>query len=63
LQWAEAVTACKVPDEIYAQVARHFTEEELIDLTMIVTLINTWNQLNISFPKEKIGTYKAGQLG
>lgn len=62
LQWAEAVTACKVPDEVYAQVARHFTEEELIDLTMVVTLINTWNRLNISFPKEVIGTYKAGQL-
>lgn len=62
LQWAEAVTACKVPDPIYAEAARHFTEEELIDLTMSVTLINTWNQLNIAFPK-KAGTYTAAQQG
>jgi AhpD family alkylhydroperoxidase len=63
LQWAEAVTACHVPDEVYAGVAQYFTEEEMIDLTMAVALINTWNQLNISFPKEVIGTYKAGELG
>jgi AhpD family alkylhydroperoxidase len=63
LQWAEAVTDCKVPNEVYDKVAQHFTEEELIDLTMVVSLINTWNQLNISFPKEVIGTYKVGQLG
>ncbi len=63
LQWAEAVTACKVPGEVYSEVARHFSEEEMIDLTMVVTLINTWNELNIAFPKEVIGTYKAGQLG
>lgn len=63
LQWAEAVTACKVPDKIYAEVAQHFTEEELIDLTMVVSSITTWNQLNIAFPKEVIGTYEVGQLG
>lgn len=63
LQWAEAVTACKVPDEIYAETAQHFTEEELIDLTTVVTVINTWNQLNIAFPKEVIGTYEVGQMG
>ena len=63
LQWAEAVTVCKVPNEVYTEVSRHFTEEEMIDLTMVVTLINTWNKLNIAFPKEAIGTYKAGQLG
>lgn len=60
LQWAEAVTACKVPNAVYAEAARHFTEEELVDLTMVVTVINTWNRLNISFPKTA-GTYKVGQ--
>lgn len=62
LEWTEAVTACKVPDEVYARTARHFTEEELIDLTMAVTAINTWNRLNISFPKTA-GTYQVGQWG
>jgi len=63
LQWAEAVTDCKVPKAVYDEAIQHITEEELIDLTMAVSLINTWNQLNISFPKEVIGTYKVGQLG
>lgn len=62
LLWAEAVTACKVPDNVYSEVSRHFTEEELIDLTMAVTNINTWNRLNISFP-HGIGTYRVGQFG
>lgn len=59
LQWAEAVTACKVPDPVYAEAAKHFNEQELIDLTRVVNVINTWNQLNIAFPKEP-GTYQAG---
>jgi len=62
LLWAEAVTASKIPDAIYAEVSPHFTEEELIDLTMAVTTINTWNRLNISFP-HAVGTYKVGQFG
>jgi AhpD family alkylhydroperoxidase len=57
LQWAEAVTECKVPNGVYAEAIQYFSEEELIDLTMVVATINTWNQLNISFPKIA-GTYK-----
>ena len=49
LLWAEAVTACKVPDAVYEKVSQHFSEEELIDLTMAVGTINTWNRLSISF--------------
>jgi len=60
LQWAEAVTECKVPNEVYAEAIQYFNEEELIDLTMVVATINTWNQLNISFPKIA-GTYKVAQ--
>jgi len=60
LKWAEAVVCCKIPNKIYDEVAQHFTEEELIDLTMVASLINTWNQLNIAFPKVA-GTYRVGQ--
>lgn len=62
LLWTEAVNVCKVPDAVYAVVSAHFGEEELIDLTMVVTNINTWNRLNISFP-HAIGTYRVGQFG
>jgi len=57
LLWAEAVTECKVPNPVYVEAIQYFSEEELIDLTMVVAAINTWNQLNISFPKTA-GTYK-----
>lgn len=60
--WAEAVTAAKVPDEVYAEVRAHFSEEELVDLTFAITTINTWNRLNIAFP-HNVGTYQVGMFG
>lgn len=62
LAWAEAVTKCDVPDAIYSKVKEYFTDEELIDLTLAVTTINTWNRINLSFPNEP-GTYRVGQFG
>jgi AhpD family alkylhydroperoxidase len=52
LAWAEAVTKVnedQVPDEIYDQVKQHFTEKELVDLTLAVIAINSWNRIVISF--------------
>lgn len=62
LAWAEAITVAHVPDEVYNQVKDHFSEIELIDLTMAVTGINTWNRINLSFPSV-VGTYKVGMFG
>jgi AhpD family alkylhydroperoxidase len=62
LAWAEAVTACVVTDEVYAELAKHFSELEMIELTLVVTTINTWNRLNISFPNTP-GSYKVGMFG
>lgn len=62
LAWAEAVTAADVPDEIYNRVKEYFTETELIDLTLAVTAINTWNRINLAFPPA-VGTYKVGMFG
>lgn len=61
LLWAEAVTASKVPDDVYTLVSGYFSDAELLDLTMAVNLINTWNRLNVSFSKEEVGTYQPGQ--
>lgn len=52
LAWAEAVTQIsqdQAPDEVYDQVKEHFTEKELVDLTLAVIAINSWNRLAISF--------------
>lgn len=62
LAWAEAVTACDVPDEIYAIATAEFPDEELIDLTLVITTINTWNRINLAFPNTP-GTYRVGQFG
>lgn len=60
LAWTEAVTQIDedhVPDEIYNQVRKHFTEKELVDLTLAVIAINSWNRLAISF-RTPAGSYQ-----
>jgi len=59
LAWAEAVTNCNVPDEIYGETLQHFSEEELVDLTLGVTAINTYNRINHAF-HPLVGTYQVG---
>lgn len=63
LSWAEAVTKLTeghVPDEVYSAVRKEFSEEELIDLTIAVTTINSYNRINIAF-RTTAGTYQPGQ--
>lgn len=65
LAWAEAVTKitnANVPDDVYAAARQQFTDEELVDLTLAVTTINTYNRINIAFPP-LVGTYVVGQHG
>lgn len=62
LQWAEALTKADVPDEAYEIAKTQFSDEELIDLTLAVTSINTWNRINLAFPQTP-GTYKVGMFG
>jgi AhpD family alkylhydroperoxidase len=49
LAWVEAVTLYAVPDDIYNKAKHHFSDEELIDLTLVITSINTWNRINLAF--------------
>ena len=52
LAWTEALTLVSethVPDEVYEQVRKQFSEKELVDLTAAVAAINTWNRLAIAF--------------
>lgn len=63
LAWAEALTKIKsgiVPDEIYEEARKHFSETELIDLTIAVITINSYNRINIAFGAP-VGTYQVGQ--
>lgn len=52
LEWTEALTLISqehVPDAIWEAVRPHFSDEELVDLTLLVTAINAWNRIAISF--------------
>jgi AhpD family alkylhydroperoxidase len=52
LAWAETVTRVAetgVPDEAYEAARAVFDERELVDLTVTIGLINTYNRLGISF--------------
>ena len=62
LAWTEAVTKCHVSDELYGDVQEYFSEQELIDLTLAISTVATWNRLNIAFATTP-GTYSVGQFG
>lgn len=52
LEWAEAVTKLGphgVSDEVYALASAEFSEKELVDLTLAVIAINSWNRMNVAF--------------
>ena len=52
LAWAETVTRVAdtgVPDEAYEAVRAVFDERELVDLTIAISLMNTYNRMAISF--------------
>lgn len=52
LEWTETVTLLAethVPDDVYEHVREEFDERELVDLTMAVVAINSWNRLAVTF--------------
>ncbi|MBR8184658.1 carboxymuconolactone decarboxylase family protein [Burkholderia ambifaria] len=52
LAWAESVTlvaATGVPDDAYEAARAVFDEREIVDLTIAVSLMNTYNRMAISF--------------
>jgi alkylhydroperoxidase family enzyme len=51
LAWTEALTLITeghVPDEVYEEARRQFSDEELANLTMAIVTINGWNRIAIS---------------
>jgi alkylhydroperoxidase family enzyme len=43
------VAQSRVPDDIYEEARRHFSEQELVNLTVAIAAINAWNRIAISF--------------
>jgi AhpD family alkylhydroperoxidase len=62
LEWTESLTLVAdshVPDEVFERVRKHFSEAELVGLTLAVVQINGWNRLSISM-RAVPGTYQPG---
>lgn len=60
LAWTEALTLIAeddISDELYQAALQHFTEQELVNLSMVIVTINSWNRLSIAFRKMP-GTYQ-----
>ena len=52
LAWAELLTRLadrSVPDEAYEAVCKHFSQDEVIALSVAVANINAWNRLGAAF--------------
>ncbi len=64
LAWTEAVTLVaetRVPDAVYEEVRKSFSDDELLALTMSVNTINAWNRLNVAL-RTVPGTYQPGNF-
>ncbi len=60
LGWTEALTLVAedhVPDDVYEEAKKHFSDEELVNLSLAVVAINGWNRLAIAF-RAPAGAYQ-----
>lgn len=72
LAWTEALTDIAhthAPDDVYEEIRKQFSEREIVDLTLAITIINSWNRFAIGFrtPPETaasvVASLKAGARG
>jgi AhpD family alkylhydroperoxidase len=52
LAWTDALTKLSqghTHEDAYAALAEHFTEEERVNLTVLIDVINGWNRLAVGF--------------
>lgn len=50
--WAEAITLISdrgAPKQLFDALSAHFTEAQIVDLTLIIAQMNAWNRLAIGF--------------
>ena len=59
LAWTDAVNEVgrtHVPDEVYDEVRQHFSDVEIVNLTMVVVTINGWNRMAVAL-RQVVGSY------
>ena len=63
LAWAESVTLVPqtgVPDAVYEEARKHFSEKELVDLPLVMAVMNGWNRMAISFRHGPVAPRETG---
>lgn len=69
LAWTEALTDVAhthAPDEVYNDARSQFSERELVDLTLAISTINSWNRFAIGFrtpPESAAGVIESMKTG
>ncbi|MEK8143726.1 carboxymuconolactone decarboxylase family protein [Streptomyces sp. M10(2022)] len=51
-----------VTDEVWANAAKHYDEDQLVALVSLIALINTYNRMNV-IVRQPAGDYQPGQFG
>ncbi|MEV8560919.1 carboxymuconolactone decarboxylase family protein [Streptomyces sp. NPDC051917] len=51
-----------VPDEVWANAAKHYDEDQLAALVTLIALINTYNRINV-IVRQPAGDYQPGMFG
>ncbi|HVT28569.1 MAG TPA: carboxymuconolactone decarboxylase family protein [Lacipirellulaceae bacterium] len=62
LSWCETLTLIAktgAPDEVFEEVRKEFTDEEIQSLTLAIVTINAWNRFAIGF-RADVGSYRPG---
>ena len=52
LAWAETITLLSergAPISLFETLKKHYSEEQIVDLTLIIAQMNAWNRLAVSF--------------
>jgi AhpD family alkylhydroperoxidase len=60
LAWTEALTLLPetaAPDDVYEEVAREFSDEEVVALTLAIVAINGWNRFAVGM-RSPVGSYR-----
>lgn len=52
MAWTEAITKLPehlVSDELYENLKQHYTEEDIVKITLAINMINFWNRFSVGF--------------
>ncbi|BAW79868.1 alkylhydroperoxidase [Candidatus Nitrosoglobus terrae] len=54
LAWAESlshISATRAPDNVYKTLQQHYSEQQIVDLTLIISMMNMWNRIAVSLQR------------